>query len=104
MLTWKFLTYNGHSGEAVPLTSILTGGIIPPMQAFWVKAKAAGTLTLDNKLTRSHQSSNPLKAPAAKKTDRQRIRLEISNGTTTDETLLCFDGDASNAFDAYDSP
>lgn len=101
---WKFLTYNGHSGEVVPLSANLTGGIIPPMQAFWVKAKESGTLTLDSKLTRSHQSSNPLKAPAVKKSDRQRIRLEISNGTTTDETLMYFDGDASNAFDAYDSP
>jgi hypothetical protein len=45
-----------------------------------------------------------LKAPAAKKTDRQRIRLEISNGSITDETLLYFDGNASNMFDAYDSP
>lgn len=101
---WSFLTYNGHSGEAVPLTSILTGGIIPPMQAFWVKAKAAGTLTLDSKLVRSHQSSNPLKVRSAINTGRQRIRMEISDGSTTDETLLYFDGDASDDLDAFDSP
>ncbi len=101
---WSFLTYNGHSGEAVPLTSILTGGIIPPMQAFWVKAKAAGTLTLDSKLVRSHQSSNPLKVRTAINTGRQRIRMEISDGSTTDETLLYFDGDASDDLDAFDSP
>jgi len=101
---WSFLTYNGHSGEAVPLTSILTGGIIPPMQAFWVKAKAAGTLTLDSKLVRSHQSSNPLKVRSSINTGRQRIRMEISDGSTTDETLLYFDGDASDDLDAFDSP
>lgn len=101
---WSFLTYNGHSGEAVPSTTILSGGIIPPMQAFWVKAKAAGTLTLDGDLTKSHQALNPLKAPALKKSDRQRLRLEMSNGSTTDETLLYFDVNASNSFDTYDSP
>jgi hypothetical protein len=101
---WSFLTYNGHSGEAVPSTSLLTDGIIPPMQAFWVKAKAAGTLTLDNKLTRSHQTANPLKAPTIKNTNRQRIRLEVSNGRATDETLIYFDAVAADAYDAYDSP
>jgi len=78
--------------------------IIPPMQAFWVRAKATGTLTLDSKLTRSHQSSNPLRAPAVITTDRQRLRLEVSNGTSTDETLLYFDAAAENTYDAYDSP
>jgi len=101
---WSFLTYNGHSGEAVPSTSLLTGGIIPPMQAFWVKAKKDGSLLLDNKLTLSHQISNSLKAPAVKNADRQRIRLEVSNGTATDETLIYFDAVASDTYDAYDSP
>ncbi len=101
---WSFLTYNGHSGEAVPSTALLSGGVIPPMQAFWVKAKAAGTLTLDNKLTRSHQTSNSLKMPAIKNADRQRIRLEVSNGTATDETLIYFDSAASDTYDTYDSP
>jgi hypothetical protein len=99
---WSFATFNATSSESVPLEA--NNGIIAPMEAFWVKAKVAGTLTFDDNLIKSHQSSNPLKAPAAKKSDRQRIRLEISNGSTTDETLLYFDGDASNAFDAYDSP
>lgn len=99
---WSFATFNATSSESVP--SVANAGIIPPMQAFWVKVKAAGTLTLDSKLTKSHQASNPLKAPALKKSDRQRLRLEISNGTVSDETLLYFDADASNAYDAYDSP
>jgi len=97
---WSFPTYNAFSGE-----SVLGGtAIIPPMQAFWVRAKATGTLTLDSKLTRSHQSSNPLRAPAVITTDRQRLRLEVSNGTSTDETLLYFDAAAENTYDAYDSP
>ncbi|MBV5342833.1 hypothetical protein JZU68_04190, partial [bacterium] len=74
------------------------------MQAFWVKAKIAGqTLVLNSDLLKSHQASNPLKAPAAKKTDRQRVRLQVSNGTATDEALIYFDAAASTAFDDYDS-
>jgi len=61
-------------------------------------------LTLDSKLTRSHQSSNPLRTPAIINTDRQRLRLVVSNGTSIDETLVYFDADAANGFDAYDSP
>ena len=100
---WSFLTFNGHSGEAVPLTSIITGGVIPPMQAFWVKSLITGTLTLDNKLTRSHQASNALKAPAVKNTDRKRLRLQVTSGTAIDETLLYFDANAQDNFDNYDS-
>ena len=101
---WSFLTYNGHSGEAAPSTTLLTGGIIPPMQAFWVKALKSDNLILDSKLTRSHQASNPLKAPAVKNSDRQRLRLELDNGTTTDETLIYFDAAALDSYDRYDSP
>jgi trimeric autotransporter adhesin len=98
---WSFTTYNAVSEEGTPSTA---NGIIPPMQAFWVKAVAAGTLTLNSDLTRSHQSSNALKAPAAKSSDRQRIRLQVDNGTTTDEALIYFDKAASDALDRYDSP
>ena len=98
---WSFKTYNSSTDEFSPAG---TTNIIPPMQAFWIRAKAAGTLNLDSKLTRSHQSSNPMKAPAMKNNDRQRVRLEVSNGTRTDETLLLFDENAADGYDAFDSP
>ena len=98
---WSFKTINASTGEAVPSG---TTNIIPPMQAFWVRAVAAGTLTLNSDLTKSHQSSNPLKAPSLINIDRQRLRLEVSNGTSTDETLVYFDAAASSGYDAYDSP
>jgi len=98
---WSFQTYNANSDEAVP--SGVTG-VIPPMQAFWISAKEAGNLILDSKLTRSHQSSNPLKAPTAKNSDRQRLRMEVSNGISTDEALVYFDSSADNGYDGYDSP
>jgi len=99
---WSFITYNASTDEGTP--ALVAKGIIPPMQAFWVKAKATGNLILDNKLTRLHQTSNPLKAPALKNTDRQRVRLQVSNGTRTDETLLLFDVNANDGYDVFDSP
>ena len=98
---WSFNTHNALVGETVPSWSDVE---IAPMQAFWVKAKAVGTLTLNNTLVRSHNNTNRLKAPAAKNTDRQRVRLQVSNGTKTDEALIYFDAAASNTFDDFDSP
>ncbi|MCE5330870.1 MAG: ice-binding family protein [Bacteroidales bacterium] len=100
--SWSFKTINASTGEASPLG---TTAIIPPMQAFWVRAVSAGTLTLNNDLTLSHQASNPLKAPAINNSDdRQRLRLQVNNGTSTDEALIYFDANASNGYDRYDSP
>lgn len=98
---WSFLTYNAHTGEGTPLG---TTGIIPPMQAFWVRAVSAGTLTLNSDLVLSHQTSNPLKAPRKNNSDRERLRLQLTNKTSADETLLYFDELALNGFDAFDSP
>jgi len=98
---WSFTTHNALVGEIVPSWADVD---IAPMQAFWVKAKATGTLILDNTLVRSHNASNRLKAPAAKNTTRQRVRLQVSNGTATDEALIYFDAAASSTYDAYDSP
>ena len=98
---WSFKSYNASSGEFSPSG---TTNIIPPMQAFWIRAKAAGNLKLDNKLTKSHQASNPLKTPAAKNEDRKRLRMEVSNGATTDEALIYFDALADNGYDTYDTP
>ena len=47
-------------------------------------------------------SGNKLKVP--KTDERKRIRLQVSNGTTADETLLYFDANAQNVYDNYDSP
>lgn len=100
--TWSFLTLNASTGQSVPAG---VSRIIPPMQAFWVRAKADGNLILDNtKLSLTHATSNPLKAPAVKNNQYQNLRLEVSNGTNTDETLIYFDANASNGYDRYDSP
>jgi hypothetical protein len=83
---------------------------IPPMQAFWVRVNPnvdnstySTSITFKNSM-RDHRdlSGNKLKAPA--QTDRMRVRLQVSNGTATDESLLYFDTKAQDSFDAYDSP
>lgn len=99
---YLFQTYNAAGTIGSP-----TGATpyISPMQGFWVRANtsAGGTLTFTNAM-RYHKSSNPLKAPETKNTNQQLLRLQVSNGTNTDETVLYFNPNASNAFDDYDSP
>lgn len=98
---YTFQTFNADGGIGSP--SGVTG-LIPPMQAFWVRVNTGGgTLTFTNSM-RSHSTTNPLKAPAANKTAQPVLRLQVSNGINTDETVLYFNANASNGYDAYDSP
>jgi|GEM_PF-2579667 len=101
--SWEFSTING-AGEASPAN---VSALIPPMQAFWVRASTVGNSTLDlttNMLAQDNNSTNKLKAPAATQTERSKLRLQVSNGTNTDELLIYTDAQASNDFDWYDSP
>lgn len=96
----EFHTYS--DGDGVP---DLASGKIAPMQGFWVKVHADGSngsLTFKN-IHRSHYEAtgyNPLKVKAAD--DRQRMRLVLSDGTNTDETLIVGKSYASDSQDAYD--
>lgn len=84
-----------HDGGTTVLSSL-----VPPMQAFWVKTTAPKTITLSNAM-RAHQvSGNLLRSSNA---DLQKIRLNVSNGIHSDETLIGFYSDASDAFDNHDS-
>ena len=91
---------------AAPNASTTVTKFIPPMQGFWVRINDGVTEGINftvNNTMRSHadQSGNRFKAPA---TQHQLLRLEISNGTNNDEAVLYFSGNASDAFDRYDSP
>jgi hypothetical protein len=108
---YYFETVNTASG--IGTNNAGTGtvtGIIPPLQAFWVRT------TLDNQnlifansmryhahpqLGEETVTTTPLKAPG---TSYELVRLEISNGTNRDETVLYFSQYASNDLDRYDSP
>ena len=98
---YKFWTVNGD-GVGTPATASKN---IPPMQAFWVRAAASGNLALTNDM-RLHESAttNQLKAPAAKNSELQLIRLQVNNGINTDETVLYVSDNAANGFDTYDAP
>jgi hypothetical protein len=106
----SFETYNAAVGVSVPTTA---SGYIPPMQAFWAKVDtdpatneetSTGILNLTNAM-RSHEgeTANPLKAPSAKNSERQLIRLAVSNGTVSDEMVIVSHPSASDSFDQYDS-
>lgn len=99
---YTFYTYNAEGKVGVPTDAL---GIIPPMQAFWVRANAGGgKLTFDNSMRMHSTSQNLLKAPAAPDTDKKVLRLQVSNGTNSDETVVYFKQGASESFDRYDSP
>jgi len=99
---YAFHTYNATGGIGSPAE---VTGVIPPMQAFWVRANAGGgTLSFDNTMRSHSATSNPLKAPAATKAAQQLLRLQVSNGTNSDEAVVYFNPNASDAFDAFDSP
>ena len=97
--SYAFQTYNSAGRVATPTS---TTGYIPPMQAFWVRANAAGTVTFTNAM-RSHGdgASNKLKVP--KVNTQKIIRLQVSNAVVTDEAVIYIDQNAENTFDKYDT-
>ncbi|MEI6554475.1 MAG: ice-binding family protein [Paludibacter sp.] len=98
---YVFQTYNANGEIGVPVE---VTGIIPPIQSFWVRVNiGGGTLTLDNSMRLHDGSSNRLKVPA-KVTNNQIVRLEVSNGINSDETVLYFNNNALEGFDNFDSP
>ncbi|MBV5343177.1 hypothetical protein JZU68_06065, partial [bacterium] len=104
-----FVTHNGTSGYTIPANqtpNTTITGIIPPMQAFWVKVNDGSsptTMTFTNDM-RLHADNAENKFKAPKNDDRKRLRLQLANGTATDEALIYFDAAAENGFDNYDSP
>ena len=79
---------------------------IPPMQAYWVRLNANPTKT-EFKVTnamRDHCDNAGNKYKAPKQNTQQLLRLQVSNGIDSDEAVIYFNTNASNAFDVYDSP
>lgn len=108
-----FETVNTTSGVGTNNASTGTvTGYLPPMQAFWVKANAMTNLILNNSY-RSHATNvvtevgtvptTPLKSPSAINSSYQSLRLKITNGLFSDESIIYFNPSAQNGFDAYDS-
>lgn len=111
---YKFYTYlqgdvfGKEDGIAVP--GGLVTNLIPPMQGFWVRVSAgqtSGSLDFSNAM-RAHKEDdkpdNKLKAPAQNSSVNQLLRLQISNGSSDDETVVYFNPNVTNGLDSYDSP
>ena len=104
---YTFDTYNTVSGIGTNnnLTRAVIG-TVPPMQAFWVRVSTgSATLSFNNSL-RSHKTDtiNPFKVQALINSGQQVLRLQVSNGTSSDETIIMSNPNALNSYDNYDSP
>ncbi len=117
---YTFDTYNSTSQIGTGTNGSVVTGNIPPMQAFWVRVNAAGdgssttgAIAFKNSM-RAHKGSQlqgdaqtyndgSLRAPSMLNLTQQLLRLQVSNGTNMDETVLLFNANASNGLDAYDS-
>jgi hypothetical protein len=111
---YYFETLNTTSGIGTNVAGTGTvTGYIPPMQAFWVHiASAPATLTFSNSM-RAHAfnvpvgsgtvPTTPLKAPSNQNSLQHLLRLQVSNGTNSDEAIIYINPNASNGLDNYDS-
>jgi len=104
---YVFDTYNIPSTMSTGLSGLSLTSKIPPMQAFWLRVKdgsESASVTFTNTM-RFHQddANNKFRAPKSNKSDRQVVRLQVSNGNRTDETVLYTHSEASNLLDIYDS-
>jgi len=97
-------TFDGITGTGNGVNGVVTK-YIPPMQAFWVQVDedntTDGSITFTNAM-RSHQNVDL--SPDTLATQRQLLRLQVSNGMFHDEAIVFFDPNASDDFDPYDSP
>ena len=99
---YTFDTYNATGNVASTNGATVVSKLIPPMQAFWVYVTAPTTLNLTNAMRfHADNSANRLKSASV---DRQLIRLKVSNGEYSDETVIYSDAHAENGYDQYDSP
>jgi hypothetical protein len=109
--TYTFVTWNGAgsnyvvSNGSLPANTSITR-FIPPTQAFWVRVKLGNNATkmYFNNGMREHRdvNNNLMKAPSHE--TRTSLRLQLQNGTESDEMLIYQDTEASNGYDNYDSP
>lgn len=102
--SYTFHTFNVNGEVSSPAT---VSNYIPPMQAFWVRVDADSDGTEDLtflKANRSHADAPTNKLKAPKVATNKILRLDVSNGTNSDETVLYFNNNAADTYDGFDSP
>jgi len=107
--TYTFVSYNGLLNTSVSSNGTANTTItrfIPPTQAFWVRVNSGTTATkmYFNNDMRAHRDDNGNLLKAPKLDNRTCLRLQLMNGSESDETLICTESNADNGFDMYDSP
>jgi hypothetical protein len=106
---YVFDTYGASAGIGTNLNGLgdVTANI-PPMQAFWVKVNAGqtGTVGFTNE-ARSHADNalpnNKFRVSSANNAMQKVLRLQVTNGTNSDEAIVLFNPNALNELDDYDS-
>lgn len=103
---YTFSTYNSTGNVSVANNATTTiSKFIPPMQAFWVRVNngtVSTNLTFKNTM-RAHRDINENTIKAPRLDNQQLLRLQVSNGTNTDEAVVYFNTNASKGFDSFDS-
>ena len=106
--TYFFDTYNtaGNLGTNNSQNNNFVIGTVAPMQAFWVRVsqgQTSATLNFYNSYrTHATDTVNVMKSKAL--IDQPVLRLQVSNGTNSDEAIVYFNPNASNGYDNFDSP
>ncbi|MEI8273464.1 MAG: autotransporter-associated beta strand repeat-containing protein [Paludibacter sp.] len=110
--TFYFDTYNtaGKIGTNNSANVNYISGTVAPMQSFWVHVSTAlssASINFNNSY-RTHATAlndtvNPLKVKNQFASLQPALRLQVSNGINSDETLLYTNPNALNGYDAYDS-
>ncbi len=97
-------TYNstGSIGTNNNYTGNDATGIIPPGQGFRVRVDAdgnTGSVSFTNAM-RSHGTLASIYRQAA---EEGTVRINLSNGTTSDEAIIAFNTEAADSYDDFDS-
>jgi hypothetical protein len=108
--TYAFVTWNGSGNTFVNskggTASTTITRFIPPSQAFWVRVKSGISTTKMNfnNGMREHRDDNGNLMKAKRQEQRATLRLQLTNGAESDETLIYTDANAVNEYDSFDSP
>lgn len=86
---------NNNGGGAVD-------GTIPPTQAFWVRVDADGN-TGQIDFANEDRSHGTLAGIYKTEAEEGTVRMTLSNGAVSDETIVMFNADAEDVLDDFDS-
>lgn len=103
---YTFDTYNSTAHLGITNGTKMVTNLIPPMQAFWVRVdtgQSQATISVDNsKRTHADNSNNGFKLKSIN--NQPIVRMQLSNGMNSDETIIYSNPNALNGYDNFDSP